>query len=304
MSIYLPIAEVSVSIWMLLAMGLGVGLLTGMFGVGGGFLMTPILIFIGVPSAVAVGSLSCQVLATSIVSLDPHLRTRKIDEKMAIVLTISGVCGSLLGVLFLSFMRSFGQLDLVISLAYVLLLGGLGSFMFYESMVALMTIHFPGRFLKQRSHHIKHSFRSLPWRMRFVRSKVYISVLGPILVGFCVGFLASFMGIGGGILLVPAMIYLLGMTNTVVGTSLMNITLVAIFTAFFQAVVNQSVDIVLSLILILGAVAGAYFGGRFGRFLRGEEMRSLLAIIVLLVAMIIVYDLVVAPESLYEVVTI
>jgi hypothetical protein len=303
MNVYLPIAEISVNLFVLLSMGMGVGLLTGIFGVGGGFLMTPLLIFIGVPSGVAVGSLSCQVLATSMASLAPHLRSNRVDFRMAYALTGGGVVGSFCGVLMLSLVRSFGQLDFVINLAYVVLLGGIGTLMFYESVLVVIRRRF-GKRQGAAMHHKKHVFRSFPFRVRFVRSKIYVSIFAPLLIGGAVGFLAALLGVGGGVMLIPAMIYLLGMTTTVVGTSLANITLIAVVTAFFQAVVNQSVDINLSLVLIGGSLIGSYLGGRMGGGLRGEEMRSLLALIILSIALKIVYDLVAEPEELYHMVVI
>lgn len=301
MSIYLPIAEVSVNIFVLLGMGLGVGILTGVFGVGGGFIMTPLLIFVGVPSAIAVGSLSCQVLATSIASLSPHIRNNRVDMRMAMALTAGGVLGSFMGVMTFSLLRAFGQLDIVIRIAYILLLGSIGSMMLYESAMIVIRTKFVVR-KKAVHHHKKHLFRSFPFRVRFVRSKIYVSIIAPLLIGFCVGFLASLLGVGGGVLLIPAMIYLLGMTTTVVGTSLMNITLIAIFTAFFQAVFNQSVDIYLALILIAGSMFGAYAGGKIGSNLKGEEMRGLLALIILGITLKIVFDLILEPEQYYELV--
>jgi len=298
MHIYLPIAEMSVNIFLLLGMGAGVGLLSGIFGVGGGFLMTPLLIFIGVPPAVAVGTEANQIVASSVSGVLAHWRRGNVDVKMGIVLLIGGLVGSSFGVWLFSALRSLGQIDLVISLCYVIFLGTIGLLMFVESARAMRrqsAANVPRRKLHQ--HNFLHG---LPFKMRFRRSKLYISALLPLLVGFLVGILASIMGVGGGFVMVPAMIYLLGMpTAVVVGTSLFQIIFVTANATFLQAYVNQTVDVVLALLLLSGAVIGAQFGTKVGAYLRGEQLRGLLALMVLGVCLKLAYDLIATPADHY-----
>ena len=301
MQIYLPIAEMSVNIFLILSMGGAVGLLSGLFGVGGGFLMTPLLIFIGVPPAVAVGTEANQIVASSVSGVLAHWRRGNVDFRMGAVLTVGGFVGSGLGVALFSVLRGLGQIELVISLSYVIFLGIIGGLMFYESLNVIMrqrragtdkpvsTARGPGR----------HTWiHGLPFKMRFRKSKLYISALLPLGVGFVVGILAAIMGVGGGFVMVPAMIYLLGMpTQIVIGTSLFQIIFVTANTTFLQATVNQTVDVVLALLLLIGGVIGAQVGARLGAKLRGEQLRVLLALIVLGVCLRLAFDLVVTPAE-------
>ena len=301
MQIYLPIAEMSVNIFLILGMGGAVGLLSGLFGVGGGFLMTPLLIFIGVPPAVAVGTEANQIVASSVSGVLAHWRRGNVDFRMGAVLTVGGFVGSALGVALFSVLRGLGQIELVISLSYVVFLGVIGGLMFYESLNVIMrhrraspdqpvsTARGPGR----------HTWiHGLPFKMRFRKSKLYISALLPLGVGFVVGILAAIMGVGGGFVMVPAMIYLLGMpTQVVIGTSLFQIIFVTANTTFLQATVNQTVDVVLALLLLIGGVIGAQIGARLGAKLRGEQLRILLALIVLGVCLRLAFDLVVTPAE-------
>jgi len=298
MHIYLPIAEMSVNIFLLLGMGVAIGLLSGIFGVGGGFLMTPLLIFIGVPPAVAVGTEANQIVASSVSGVLAHWRRGNVDFKMGIVLLVGGLVGSTFGVWLFSVLRSLGQIDLVIRLSYVVFLGIIGLLMFVESARSMRrqgSTNAPRRKLHQ--HNFLHG---LPFKMRFRRSKLYISALLPLLVGFLVGVLASIMGVGGGFVMVPAMIYLLGMpTAVVVGTSLFQIIFVTANATFLQAYINQTVDIVLALLLLLGAVVGAQFGTKLGAALRGEQLRGLLALMVLAVCTKLAFDLIATPADPY-----
>jgi uncharacterized membrane protein YfcA len=294
MHIYLPIAEMSVNIFLLMGMGAAIGMLSGIFGVGGGFLMTPLLIFIGVPPAVAVGTEANQIVASSVSGVMAHWRRGNVDVKMGVVLLIGGLLGSSLGVWLFRELRNLGQIDLVIRLSYVAFLGLIGLLMLVESGRAMRrqrATSAPRRKLHQ--HNFLHG---LPFKVRFRRSKLYISALLPLLVGFIVGVLAAIMGVGGGFVMVPAMIYLLGMpTAVVVGTSLFQIIFVTANATFLQAYVNQTVDIVLALLLLLGAVVGAQFGTKVGSYLRGEQLRGLLALLVLAVCAKLAFDLVVTP---------
>jgi len=296
MQIYLPIAEMSVNAFIILGMGGGVGLLSGLFGVGGGFLMTPLLIFIGIPPAVAVGTEANQIVASSVSGVLAHWRRGNVDIKMGVMLLVGGVFGSTFGVWLFTILRGIGQIDLVIRLSYVVFLSIIGGLMLSESIRAIL------RRRKQtptkRHHH--YWVHGLPLKMRFRKSRLYISAILPIGVGFLVGVLSAIMGVGGGFVMVPAMIYLLGMpTVVVVGTSLFQIIFVTANVTLLQAVSNQTVDIVLALLLLVGGVIGAQIGARFGTRLQGEQLRGLLALLVLTVCMKLTYDLVVTPEDLY-----
>ena len=297
MQIYLPIAEMSVNAFIILGMGGGVGLLSGLFGVGGGFLMTPLLIFIGIPPAVAVGTEANQIVASSVSGVLAHWRRGNVDIKMGVMLLVGGVFGSTFGVWLFTILRGIGQIDLVIRLSYVVFLSIIGGLMLSESIRAIL------RRRKQtptkRHHH--YWVHGLPLKMRFRKSRLYISAILPIGVGFLVGVLSAIMGVGGGFVMVPAMIYLLGMpTVVVVGTSLFQIIFVTANVTLLQAVSNQTVDIVLALLLLVGGVIGAQIGARFGTRLQGEQLRGLLALLVLTVCMKLTYDLVVTPEDLYS----
>ena len=301
MVVYLPIAEMSVNLFVLLGLGGAVGFLSGIFGVGGGFLMTPLLIFIGIPPPVAVGSEASQILASSVSGVQAHMRRGNVDVKMGLVLVAGGFLGSAFGVWLFSLLRGAGQINLVISLAYVLFLGTVGILMFVESTRSLIRNRSRKRsqgFTRRHRHLWLHG---LPLKMRFHRSRLYISALMPCGLGFLVGILAAIMGVGGGFLMVPAMIYLIGMpTAVVVGTSLFQIAFVTAVTTLLHAINNQTVDVVLALSLIVGGVIGAQLGSSVGAYLRGEQLRVLLAMIVLLVCGKLGYDLVAMPNDLYS----
>ncbi len=299
MQIYLPIAEISLNVFLLLGLGGVIGLLSGIFGVGGGFLMTPALIFIGVPPPVAVGTEANQIIASSVSGAFAHWQRRNIDFKMGSILLIGGLLGSSFGVWLFALLRSLGQIDLVIKLSYVTFLGIIGALMFVESARALRRRRTsPASRGKLHKHTWVHG---LPFKMRFRRSKLYISALLPLGIGFLVGILAALMGVGGGFIMVPAMIYLLGMpTSVVVGTSLFQIIFVTANVTFLQAYANQTVDVVLALLLLSGAVIGAQLGAKLSGKLHGEQLRILLAIMVLGVCSKLGYDLSVTPSDLYS----
>ncbi len=299
MQIYLPIAEISLDALMLLGLGGAVGLLSGMFGVGGGFLMTPLLIFIGVPPAVAVGTEANQVVAASVSGALAHWRRGNVDVRMGLVLLAGGLLGSAFGVWLFTFLRGIGQIDFVIEIAYVVFLGIIGSLMVVESVRAWFRSRNPAA--PRRKLHYHTWAHGLPFKMRFRRSKLYISALLPFGVGVFVGILAAIMGVGGGFVMVPAMIYLLGMpTAVVVGTSLFQIVFVTANVTFLQAVNNQTVDIVLALLLIIGSVIGAQLGARLGGRLRGEEMRAALGLIVLAVCVRVAWGLIATPDDVFS----
>jgi hypothetical protein len=299
MQIYLPIAELSVNVFLLLGMGGGIGFLSGLFGVGGGFLMTPLLIFVGVPPAVAVGTEANQIVASSVSGVLAHWRRGNVDFKMGFVLLLGGFAGSTMGVMLFSFLRGLGQIDLVISLSYVVFLGVIGMLMLYESVRTLRRRRIASAQRRKLHQHLW--IHGLPLKMRFRRSKLYVSALLPLGIGFLVGVLAAIMGVGGGFIMVPAMIYLLGMpTSVVIGTSLFQIIFVTANVTFLQAYANQTVDVVLALLLLTGAVIGAQFGARAGARLQGEELRVLLALMVLAVCGKLFYDLLITPGDLYS----
>ena len=300
MYIYLPIAEVSMHIGIIIGLGGGVGFLSGLFGVGGGFLMTPLLIFFGIPPAVAVSTEANQIVASSVSGVLAHMRRGNVDFKMGGILMAGGVIGSSLGVALFSFLQSIGQIDLVIQLSYLVFLGIIGSLMLTESVRTIIRSRKPGAVRgKLHQHNWLHG---LPLKMRFRRSKLYISAILPLALGAFVGILAAIMGVGGGFIIVPAMIYLLGMpTSVVVGTSLFQIIFVTANVTLLQSIQTQTVDFLLAGLLLFGAVIGAQFGSRAGALLRGEQLRGLLALMVLAVCIKIGYDLVVRPEDLLSV---
>ncbi len=300
MQVYLPIAEISVNAFTLLGVGGGVGMLSGMFGVGGGFLITPLLFFIGVPPPVAVATGVNQVVASSISGVLAHLKRKTVDLQMGTVLLIGGLIGSVIGIWFFNLMSRLGQIDLIVQLSYVVFLGVIGGLMLQESLRALMRARNPSA--PRRKLH-KHTWvHALPFKMKFRVSGLYISVFPPLLVGMGVGILAAIMGVGGGFIMVPAMIYLLGMpTKVVIGTSLFQITFVAAFTTMMHAVTNQSVDVMLAVFLIIGGVVGAQIGTRIGLKMKAEQLRILLALLVLAVAGKIAFDLLWPPSEIYSI---
>jgi uncharacterized membrane protein YfcA len=300
MDIYLPIAEVSVDVFVLLGLGGAIGMITGIFGVGGGFLLTPLLIFIGVPPAMAVAASANQLVGASVSGALGHWRRGNVDPKMGFIMLLGGLAGSFLGVWLFTILRRLGQIELVISLCYVVLLGTLGTLMGVESVRAVMRRRRPGG--ARRKLHQHNWLHGLPLKTRFRRSKLYISALLPVGLGFAIGTVGGILGIGGGFILVPAMIYILGMPTALVpGTSLLQILFVAANITFWQAYTNRTVDAVLALVLLVAAVLGAQIGARLGARLRGEQLRFLLALLVLSVAAKLAFDLTVRPGSLYTV---
>jgi len=299
MQLYLPIAEVSLNVLVLLGLGAAVGFLSGLFGVGGGFLMTPLLMFIGVPPAVAVATGTNQIVASSVSGALSHWRRGNIDLKMGAVLLVGGFAGSTLGVQIFTLLRGLGQIDLAISLFYVVFLGVIGALMLVESGRAMNRNRRPGA--PRRKLHQHHWFHGLPFKVRFRKSKLYISALLPLAIGLGVGLLVALMGVGGGFILVPAMIYLLGMpTAIVVGTSLFQIIFVTANVTLLQAVQNQTVDVLLAVLLLAGGVIGAQWGARAGAKLPGEQLRALLGLLVLVVGGKLGWDLFSTPVDLFS----
>ena len=301
MYIYLPIAEQPIHSLAILGIGAFLGLIMGLVGVGGGFLLTPLMMFLGIPPPVAVASVANQLVAPSVSGVLSHWKRSNVDFKMGTVLLLGGVVGSSIGVILFNFLGKIGQLDFVIKLSYVIFLTLIGTLMFSESLRLILRSR-KGKITRGKLH--QHNWlHGLPFKIRFRKSKLYISILLPILIGVIVGILAALMGIGGGFIIVPAMIYLLGMpTSLVVGTSLFQIIFVAANTTILQASQNQTVDIVLATILLLGSVIGVQLGSRFTNILRGEYLRLILSSIIILVSLKLLIDLVTVPSDLFSVI--
>ena len=299
MSIYLPIAEININIFLIVFIGMLVGALSGLFGVGGGFLMTPLLIFLGIPPVVAVGSEAPHVLASSVSGVIAHWRKKNVDFKMGFFLLSGGLVGSTVGVNLFKLLKTYGQIDIVIQFLFLIFLGFIGVSMAFESAKTTIKNYRTTSAIRTKLH--QHSWiHGLPFKLRFHRSKLYISAIPPILIGFFVGVLSAMMGVGGGFIMIPAMAYILGMsTNVVVGTSLFQIIFVTANSTFFQSYLNQTVDIVLSALMILGGVIGAQIGVRIGTKLKAEYLRGILAILVLLVCAKILTDLILTPSDLF-----
>lgn len=302
MHVYLPIAEMSANIWIYLAMGAAVGFLSGMFGVGGGFLMTPLLIFSGVPAAVAVGTGSAQIVASSVSGAITQYKRNTVDVRMGLVLMTGGILGAMIGVEMVRILQRLGQFELFIALCYVLFLGVIGGLMLIESTRTIRRAR-SGKIASARRPGQHSWLHGLPFKMRFRRSKLYISPVMPIVIGAFVGFLVAVMGVGGGFIVVPAMIYLLRMpTNIAIGTSLFQIVFVTATTTILHAAQNHNVDILLALLLMVGGSLGAQLGAGAGAKLKAEELRFLLAAMVLLVGARVLWDLVAPPADLYSIV--
>lgn len=300
MYVYLPIAEMSINALVLLGLGAAVGFLSGLFGVGGGFLMTPLLMFLGVAPAVAVATGTAHVVASSVSGAIAQYRRNNVDVKMGLIMCAGGLAGSVVGVEVVRLLRRAGQFDLVISLTYVTFLGVIGALMLVESLSAWRQAKAGAPQVARKSG--QHSWvDGLPFKMRFPRSKLYISAIPPVSIGMFVGFMAAVMGIGGGFVIIPAMIYLLRMsTSVVVGTSLFQIVFVAATSTVLHSIQNKTVDIMLAAALMIGGVFGAQYGARVGEKIRGDHWRLMLALLVLVVCLRIGYDLVATPGELYS----
>jgi len=298
MQIYLPIAEISVNAFLLLGLGGMVGILSGMFGVGGGFLMTPLLFFIGIPPAVAVATEANQIVASSFSGVLAHLRRKTVDLKMGLVLLIGGLIGAGVGIEVFRALREIGQVDLLVKLTYVIFLGIVGSLMFIEGLNALKkSKKQAGKPAPRRGHLWIHG---LPFKIKFRTSGLYISAIPPLAIGALVGILAAIMGVGGGFVMVPAMIYILGMpTKVVIGTSLFQIIFVTAFTTLMHATTNYTVDMALAVLLLLGGVVGAQIGTRIGLKMKAESLRLLLATLVLGVCGKLGLELLIEPSELF-----
>ncbi|HSI42410.1 MAG TPA: sulfite exporter TauE/SafE family protein [Xanthobacteraceae bacterium] len=299
MTIYLPIAELPVNIFVLLAMGIAVGFISGMFGVGGGFLMTPLLIFLGVAPAVAVGSVSTHMAASSFSGTLNYARRKQVDLALGAVLLAGGLTGTLAGVVVFGVLRRLGQLDLVIAASYITLLGTIGMLMVVESLNAIRRSRngAPAHLRRPGTHPW---FLGLPFKMRFRTSRIYVSVLPVVAIGFLIGFLGALMGIGGGFMLVPALIYLLRVPTLLsVGTSLLLTLVTMVAAVLMHAVLNHTVDAVLGLVLMVGGTIGSQFGARAGQSMRAEHLRLLLGLLVLMVGARVAVDQALPPAEPY-----
>ncbi|MDB5626121.1 MAG: permease [Tardiphaga sp.] len=298
--LYLPIADLPVNVLLVLAMGAAVGFVSGMFGIGGGFLMTPLLIFIGISPGVAVASVASHIAASSFSGALSYWRRRAIDPALALVLLSGGIVGTALGVWLFSLLRALGQLDLLIALSYVVLLSTVGGLMFWEGLRAILRARgAKTQPVKRPSHSWIHG---LPLKMRFKRSKIYLSVIPIVVTGLIIGFIGAVMGIGGGFILIPIMIYVLRVpTSTVIGTSMVLTLVTMVFATLLHAVTNHLVDAVLALILMIGGVTGAQFGARAGQRIRGEHLRLLLGLLILSVGIRFAVELVIRPDDLFTI---
>jgi uncharacterized protein len=300
MQVYLPLAEMAVNPWLMATLGLVVGCLSGIFGVGGGFLMTPLLILIGIPAPVAVAAGANLAAASSMSSILGQFERRGVDLRMALVISLGGVVGVAIGSALFAWLKSMGAADATVRIAYVILLSSLGLSLVWESVRAIARAKGQGIDLthKRSPNDLAHK---LPWKVKFPRSRLYISILPPFVIGVGVGILSAIMGVGGGFILIPALIYLIHMPpNLVVGTSTLQVLVTSCTTTWFQAVANGSLDLVLSGLLIIGGVFGAQVGVIIGRKLKGEQLRALLGVLVLLVAIRLGADLAFVPNNLFE----
>ena len=301
MDVYLPIANLAVNGLVIVFLGIGTGILSGIFGVGGGFLTTPLLIFYGIPPTVAAASAATQVTGASVSGVFGHARNEGVDYQLGAVTVVGGLIGALLGAGLFSLLQATGQIDTVISILYVVLLGTIGSLMGRESIQALRASPAARPRAAKRRHHPL--IAGLPWRWRFYRSGLYVSPVAPLVLGIVVGILTMLMGVGGGFIMVPAMLYVLGMSaKVVVGTSLFNILFVTMAATMVHALTTQAVDIVLAALLLVGSVTGAQLGTRIGATVKPEILRLALAAIVLAVALRMAFGLGVRPDEIYTVV--
>ena len=301
MQLFLPVADIPVNVFLILAMGAAVGFVSGMFGIGGGFLMTPLLIFIGIAPAVAVASVSSHMAASSFSGALSYWRRRAIDPALSLILLCGGVTGTAFGVWIFALLRSVGQLDLIIALSYVVLLTAVGTLMFLEGFRAILRARGGDTGIKRRAR-AQGWILSLPLKMRFKRSKIYLSVIPIVGIGFIVGFLGAIMGVGGSFLLIPIMIYILRVpTSTVIGTSMALTLVTMVIATVLHSVTNHLVDAVLALVLMVGGVIGAQFGARAGQRIRGEHLRLLLGLLIMSVGIRFAVELVIRPNELYSI---
>lgn len=295
MEIYLPIAEISVSLPVILLIGAAIGMISGFFGIGGAFLTTPLLIFIGIPPYIAAATAVTQVVGTSLSGTLANLKNDNVDIKMASVMLCGGLIGSTAGVFASKILSLLGYIDVIISILYIIILGIIGSSMFYETIQLI--------YLKKNTTAIKKSNRfllALPFKMIFPKSKLYISFLAPLLLMLIINFIAAIMGIGGGFIMIPVMIYLLGMpTQLALGTSLFQVIFTSANTTFFQASLNQSVDIILAIFLVLGSTLGMPFATKLSRKFNSDYLRFFLSLLILGICFQLIYTIIFPPQEIF-----
>jgi uncharacterized protein len=297
--LYLPIAGNSVNLLAILALGGGVGLLSGIFGVGGGFLMTPLLIMLGIPPTVAAASDSNQIVGASTSGTLAHFRLGNVDFKMGLLLLLGGIAGGTVGVQFIKILKQMGNADFLINLTYVIMLGVIGGYMFVESLQSMRKEKVEKEAPEKKPSAYARLSQALPWQVEFKRSGIRLSIIMPLILGVMVGVLAAIMGVGGGFIMVPVMVYMLRMPmHVVVGTSLFQILFTCINVTIMQAWENHTVDLVLALLLLVGSSFGAQVGAKLGKKLRGEQLKILLASLVLVVMFKMLYELLARPEIL------
>ena len=302
MEIYLPVAQLAVNSFVLLGIGLAVGFLSGMLGVSGGFITTPLLIFYGIPSGIAVASQASPIAAASLVGAIRQGGKKSVDYKMGLWLLLGGLAGSAVGVAIFRVLQQAGQIDFTIRISYLILLGTIGTLMLVESVRAIRAARKGAQIERRPGQHTW--IHRLPFKMRFYRSALYISVIPVVVLGFMVGVMTAILGTGGAFILIPAKVYLLRMrTNLAIGTSQFQMFIVACMATVLHGAVDHTVDIVLALILVIGGVVGAQFGVRAGARLRAEELRTALALLIIAIAIRLLFELVLTPSDLYSVIT-
>ena len=297
MNFYLPIAEISINIYLLISLGVGIGFISGLFGIGGGFISSPLLILVGIPPAVAVGTTTVQVFASTSTGVLSHYQKRNIDYQMGITMIIGGIFGTLTGVLLLNSLKTIGLIDNYLNIIYVVLLFGTAVFILYET--AKVNFFYKNKRLKLHQHSWIHG---LPFKIKYRKSKLYISILAPLTIGYLIGLLTGLTGIGGGFILIPFMIYLLGMkTISVIGTSLFNITIVAFISLFLQIYINQNIDFMLAVFLIISSSVGAAIASRLIDRFDQENLKVLFGVLLMIIASFLIYDLFKTPIDLYSI---
>ena len=297
MNFYLPIAEISINIYLLISLGIGIGFISGLFGIGGGFITSPLLILVGIPPAVAVGTTTVQVFASTSTGVMSHFQKKNIDYQISFTMIVGGIFGTLTGVLLLSSLKNIGLIDNYLNAIYIILLLGTALFILYET--AKINLIYKNKKFKLHQHSWIHG---LPIKIKYRKSKLYISILAPLSIGYLIGMLTGLTGIGGGFILIPCMIYILGMkTISVIGSSLLNITVVALISLFLQIYINQNIDFVLAIFLIISSSIGAAIASRVIDKFDQENLKVLFGVLLVIIAFFLIYDLFRTPVELFRI---
>ena len=297
MNFYLPIAEISINIYLLISLGIGIGFISGLFGIGGGFITSPLLILVGIPPAVAVGTTTVQVFASTSTGVMNHFQKKNIDYQISFTMIVGGIFGTLTGVLLLSSLKNIGLIDNYLNAIYIILLLGTAMFILYET--AKINLIYKNKKFKLHQHSWIHG---LPIKIKYRKSKLYISILAPLSIGYLIGMLTGLTGIGGGFILIPCMIYILGMkTISVIGSSLLNITVVALISLFLQIYINQNIDFVLAIFLIISSSIGAAIASRIIDKFDQENLKVLFGVLLVIIASFLIYDLFRTPLELFRI---